>query len=32
MEYVEEDLFSEDTKKVCAIMCKFVLEAILTTE
>ena len=27
VEYVEADLFSEDAEKVCAIMCKFVLEA-----
>ena len=27
VEYVEADLFSEDAEKVCAIMCKCVLEA-----
>ena len=28
VKYVEAHLFSEDAEKVCAIMCKFVLEAI----
>ena len=27
VKYVEADLFSEDDEKVCAMMCKFVLEA-----